>query len=818
LPRRVARSSPSVSGSRVALFASRAGVWLRPVATFAMAAGLLAAFSFSQVAARLDYDLAALRMETAKRLPSNTLTIVEIDAASLEAAGHWPWGRERYAQVLDNLTAAGAGLVAFDIDFSARSTPEGDAEFKRVIDANAGWVVLPTFLQPDLQHQNVPLAGLAANAVVASVNIELSEDGRVRTYRRGFHFAETLTPTFAGFLSGSDLGDAAPFYIDFGIAPEKLSRISFDDVLNNRFDPDLVRDRTILIGATAVELGDHVSTPHMPAIPGVYIHALAYETLFQGRAITQLSIIWSLIVGMLLLLAGICMAACLKLPQVFALQMLAAVVTWLSSAVLHEAASVSLALSPIVGAIGLSLVYAIRHKVLRDERALIDQRAAHLEFMARHDSETGLPNRIALLEAMRTSHPDKGSGVIILISAGIEKFAELRGSIGYANAVEVIGIATAGLARAGIGQDFYRLDSALVATVVRVDDQQAAEKFVSQLTRHTFLTDKVGDQAINLHFRMGVVISAAGELTPETMLERAALSVDHARKHKRDIVCWGDADFEDPHLKFAMLNDILTGIDRGEFTLLYQPKYSIQTNSFSDAEALIRWKHHKLGNIPPWKFISVAEETGAIDALTLWVADQAIRDQACLREQGITANFAINLSAGSLSDVNLCRELITRIRRAGAAMTVEITETAMIGRPEQAALSLKAFQEAGIRIAIDDYGSGHSSLAYLKSLNADELKIDRSLILDVTSSRRDRLILKSTFDLARALGMKVICEGVEDELTFAALAALGCDMIQGYFVGRPMGLAELAEKMTGPGQPLIAPADDLRARNRLAAG
>lgn len=150
-------------------------------------------------------------------------------------------------------------------------------------------------------------------------------------------------------------------------------------------------------------------------------------------------------------------------------------------------------------------------------------------------------------------------------------------------------------------------------------------------------------------------------------------------------------------------------------------------------------------------------------------------------------------------------------------MTVEITETAMIERPEQAALSLKAFQEAGIRIAIDDYGAGHSSLAYLKSLNADELKIDRSLILDVTSSRRDRLILKSTFDLARALGMKVICEGVEDEATFAALAGLGCDMIQGYFVGRPMGLAELAGKMAQPGLALTGVAREGQTHSRLAA-
>jgi len=813
----IRRGFQTASGGRAAWFTSWAREGLRRGASFAIIAGLLVAFSYSQIAERLEYDLAALRMEIAKRVPSQTLTIVEIDASSLEAAGQWPWARERYAQVLENLTAAGAGLVAFDVDFSTRSTPEGDAEFKRVIDANAGWVVLPTFLQPDLQYHNVPLAGLSENAIIASVNVELSQDGRVRNYRRGFQFGETFIPTFAGFLSGNDLQDTRPFQIDFGIDMEKLTRISFEDVRTNRFDPDLVRDRTILIGATAVELSDNVSTPTRPVVPGVYIHALAYETLFQGRATSQLPTVWSLIAGMFLLLAGISMAAFLKLPEMFALQILAAAAIWLGSIALHEAASVSLALSPILAALGLNLVYATRYKFLRDERALISQRTAHLEFMARHDSETGLPNRIALLDAMRDGYADKAGEVTILISAGIEKFAELRGSIGYANAVNVIGIVTRGLARAGVGQDFYRLDSSVVATFVRVADLQVAEQVISQLKRYNNLTERVGDQVLNLHFRIGVVVSQSGDMTPETMLERAALSIDHARKSRRDIVCWGDADFEDPHLKFAMLNDILTGISRGEFTLLYQPKFSIRTNSFSGAEALIRWNHHKLGNIPPSKFISVAEETGAIDDLTLWVVDQAIRDQACLRAQGLTPNLAINLSAGSLSDINLCRELAGRIRRAGAAMTVEITETAMIERPERAAVSLKAFQEAGIRIAIDDYGAGHSSLAYLKSLNADELKVDRTLILDVASSRRDRFILKSTFDLARALGMKVICEGVEDEATFAALAGLGCDMIQGYFVGRPMGLAELAGKIAQPGLALIGVAPEEQARGRLAA-
>lgn len=779
---------------------SRTPSLLRVAISLATAAGLLFAFSYSQFSSRLDHDLAAFRMDTSTRTPSQTLTVVEIDSKSLAAAGEWPWSRERYAQVLDNLNSAGAGLIGFDIDFSSRSTPEGDAALKRAIDQNAGWVVLPTFLQPDYKHLNLPIEDVAENALLASVNIELSSDGRARSYRQGYDLGGNYYPTLAGMLSGAEPGDTRRFYIDYGIDMEQMTTISFDDVLHNRFNPELVRDRSILIGATAIELGDYISTPHAAGVPGVYIHALAYETLFQGRTLRPLPVIWSVLAALVILLAGIWLAAFLRLPQFFILQVGSAAVVLLISMALHEAMSLTMAVSPVLFAAVLNLGYAVRQKVVRDENALSKQKNAHLRFIARHDPETGLPNRVAMIDAVNSAGRAGDQGVTIVIAAGIDRFADIRGAIGYTHANEIVRLATSGLSRAGLGGDFYRLDGSVVATFSRLSSAQEAEEIIEHLASLGSLSSKAGGQSIDLRFLIGVAVSGPDDVAAETLLERAVLSVDHARQQRQDVVRWGAVDFEDPHLKLAMLNDIVSGIDREEFSLVYQPKYSIRTNTIYSAESLLRWEHQKLGAIPPSRFISVAEETGAINALTLWVTERAINDQASLRAEGIDITIAINLSARSLCDVSLCRDIVSRIVLAGGAVMVEITETAMIERPESAAQSLEAFHEAGIKIAIDDYGTGHSSLAYLRSLNAHELKIDRSWMSDVTSSQTDRLILKSTFDLAHALGMQVVCEGVEDEMTFSAVAGLGCDLIQGYFTGRPMTLAELSETMrqTGP--------------------
>ena len=192
----------------------------------------------------------------------------------------------------------------------------------------------------------------------------------------------------------------------------------------------------------------------------------------------------------------------------------------------------------------------------------------------------------------------------------------------------------------------------------------------------------------------------------------------------------------------------------------------------------------------PEAFIPLAEETGDIRALTDWVLERALAEQAALAAAGRPLGFAVNLSGRLLCDADASRTLCPRARGRGP-ITLEVTETAVIADPEVAIANLNRLRSAGVELAIDDYGAGLSSLAYLRRLPAQELKLDRSLLTDVGRGGRDALVIRSTIDLAHALGMRVVAEGVEDRAVLAVLAGMGCDQAQGFAIARPMPFAEL---------------------------
>ena len=755
-----------------------------------LASALLTAFSFSNIAKDLNDGLAALKMDVLKRNPSGNLTIIAIDTPSITSAETWPWPRERFAEALSNLNAAGAGMIAFDVDFSARSTPEGDAALKAAIDENPGWIILPTFIQRDLTHKNSPFGEIGENAVLGSVNIELSKDGRARSYRRGFFYHGQYYASLGGLLSGVEPGDTRSFQIDYGIDIEKIDTISFHDLLHNRFDTALVKDRNILIGATAIELGDMVTTPHQAAIPGVYIHAAGYESLLQNRAITSPSPLVPVLAGIFVLIAGAWIALTQKLVCTSASQASVASAAIGVSFCLYAVFAINLNVAPILFACLWNTGYAIRQLYIRKERELVEQKSAYLKYMARHDVETGLPNREAFLEdvglMVRRDNPE----TLYLVAIGIDRFREIRGAFGYANANALVKSLSSALKEEGVRNTFYRLDRSVVATWVDAGSGMLNQEALDRFEKNSTYLMSVAGQPLNVTIRAGVSVLSQGESGIEEALENAVLALDQARKHNRAVARWAGSDKENPKLKLAMLHDIRAGLEKDEFHIVYQPKYSVRESRFTDLEALIRWSHNRFGEIPPGDFITTAEETGAIDLLTLWITERVIRDRQYMHARGVNARIAINVSGRSLCDEAFCDEMIELLQDSAADITIEITETAVIDRPDLAIQGIAKFRRHGIRLSIDDYGSGQSSLNYLKTLDAQELKVDRSMILNVANNQRDRLILKSTFDLAHALNMEVVCEGVEDATTFAALAALGCDKIQGFFLARPMPIEE----------------------------
>ena len=233
-------------------------------------------------------------------------------------------------------------------------------------------------------------------------------------------------------------------------------------------------------------------------------------------------------------------------------------------------------------------------------------------------------------------------------------------------------------------------------------------------------------------------------------------------------------------------------INRGEFQLVYQPKLDVRTKRIGSIEALMRWQHPRDGMRMPDDFIPAIERHGPIGRLSLWAFDRAIADQLHLREQeGLDITPYVNLSAQLLNQPAMVAELCRRAALPGVRLGIEITERSVIDDPTLAFRNIDRLREAGYTIAIDDYGTGLSSLTYLKQIAADELKIDKSFVMALDTSHRDPLIVRSTIDLAHALGMAVTAEGVESPAAYALLSVMGCDMVQGYLIGRPMPLADI---------------------------
>ncbi|RYD51576.1 MAG: GGDEF domain-containing protein [Sphingomonadales bacterium] len=290
---------------------------------------------------------------------------------------------------------------------------------------------------------------------------------------------------------------------------------------------------------------------------------------------------------------------------------------------------------------------------------------------------------------------------------------------------------------------------------------------------------------LNLHF--GVAAAPASENDDVRLAEAAESALEQARAESRVVMLdlsRADLAFD----KLTLMRELPRAIANGEMFLQYQPKVHVRRQQIASAEALVRWQHPVRGLILPGDFISVAEQAGEISSLTLWTLRQVIEDQRRLAEAGHDLTLFLNISGMLLADANFVAEACDIVTSSKAKLGFEITETAVIRDPESAIRHLQTFADIGIQLAIDDYGAGLSSLAYLKQLPASELKIDKMFVLQLTSSNRDPLIVRSTIDLAHALDMEVTAEGVETPSALALLSVMGCDMVQGYLISRPIGL------------------------------
>lgn len=417
--------------------------------------------------------------------------------------------------------------------------------------------------------------------------------------------------------------------------------------------------------------------------------------------------------------------------------------------------------------------------------------------------------------ALRTPKlSNRNAAAFFVAVCEFDRFEPIRRNVGYATANAILRHAAGTIRRLIPGVEIGRVDRTSIEFAFQTARIETAAAMLGAIIREFERPIHVEDCDFDLSPRIAFA-SAGGALAHEEAIERAEIALhDRANAHEAVIDATAGPD-EAATSRLGLLRDLHRAIDGDMLELHYQPKLRCRTDTVDSAEALLRWNHPELGAIRPDDFVAMAEETGIIRRLTAWTLERAVRDQRALAAAGHDLVIYVNISGLLLPDREFADEALALVASAPRAIGFEITETAVIDQPDQAIAHLIRFSAAGIRIAIDDYGSGLSSLAYLKQLPAHELKIDKLFISGLTKSHRDPLLVRSSIDLAHALEMEVTAEGVDDAMSLMLLRAMGCDLIQGYLVARPMALpaligfletAAFADRIVSPAFPRFGPA------------
>jgi diguanylate cyclase len=374
--------------------------------------------------------------------------------------------------------------------------------------------------------------------------------------------------------------------------------------------------------------------------------------------------------------------------------------------------------------------------------------------------------------------------------ARIANFPLLRRYLGSARADELAGECAALLGQVLAEARPRPVARDTVEFAFEGDRREALEDALRRLDRVFAQPVELDGERYELELLFGIAATDGAHWDDVRMVEEAELALADATAERRCVVR-DVARSQRAVDRIALARDLKRAIANGELFLQYQPKMHVRRQEVTSIEALIRWQHPARGLILPGDFIPLAEETRAITALTLWTIRQALADQAMLAGQGHDLPIFVNIAGVLLSDARFVRDACELVAARSNRIGFEITETSVIRDPESAIANLQVFADLGVAIAIDDYGAGLSSLAYLKRLPARELKIDKLFVTQLTSSNRDPLIVRSTIDLAHALEMEVVAEGVETQAALALLSVMGCDMVQGYLISRPIGLNAL---------------------------
>jgi len=429
------------------------------------------------------------------------------------------------------------------------------------------------------------------------------------------------------------------------------------------------------------------------------------------------------------------------------------------------------------------------HAAVAVENSRLVDRLRHDAY---HDALTGLPNRRRLESALEEAVgvlPPPGE-VVAVLQFDVDSLRDVNETLGHVAGDRL-------LAEVGRRLQAMAPDGALVARtggdefvlLVRTQGADGANALAVRLQYALAAPFPLDSFTLDVGAAVGIAVYPDHARDGETLLQRADVATYAAKSNPRSVQAYVPAmDSRSVH-RLGLVSELRRAIDNGDLAVHFQPKVALRDSELLGVECLVRWEHPEHGLVSPDDFIPVAEHTGLIGALTSSVLRSALEQAGAWEADGLGLEVSVNLSARSLYDPDFPAEVERLLAEAGVPpqrLTLELTESAMVGDVDRPLPALHRLHELGVRLSVDDFGTGYSSLSYLRRLPVDEVKIDKSFVLGMATDSGDLAIVRAIVDLSRHLGLAVVAEGVETEMTRTLLVGMSCDVAQGFLFARPL--------------------------------
>ncbi|WBO22036.1 EAL domain-containing protein [Sphingomonas abietis] len=724
----------------------------------------------------LEFLASITRAKLRSHPPSGQVVVVAIDEQSINTLGPTPWPRGRYADLIRRLHNAGARRIGIDALPWGSDSPIDDAAFEKALTDAKGTVILPVRVTTDnMTGRNgveLPPNRLIHLAQIASTNLVVNWDGMVYDSPYTVDMGGGNVPSMASALA-TRRGDAgSSFPIDYGIDLRAFPTISAADILNDRWDATRLSGKDVLIGETVNTL--RYGAPEFGQLPMVYLHAEATESLREGNPIAAGWLIPALIAtgfAALYLFGRRRLLARFVITAGFALFVFGPLAADRLHVYLEIMPSLALLTAASVSRIWFNLRQTLRNK--------------------------GLVNAVsgqANLNALREVGPRLTPTVIV---ARILNYAEVTISLPGDYEKDLVEQIVNRLSVGAHRNTIYQADDGLFIWLA----DTANEEFIGEqlMALHALFRSPVvvAGRLIDLAVTFGLDTDITRSLVQR--VSSAVVAADRAASEGRRWMTYDPAELENAEWKMSLLARLDQAVEHGEIWVAYQPKVEMATGRIIGAEALARWSHPEKGEVPPSQFIPAAERSGRIENLTAHILDSAVAATASIHRAGHTDfSIAVNLSARLLDSPSLLTMVADTLARHAMEprhLILEITETTAMTSQDGIVQALEKLSASGVRLSIDDYGTGFSTLDYLKRIPADEIKIDRSFVSMLEKSQSDRIMVHSTIQLAHSLGRRAVAEGVENAVVLNELRLMQCDYVQGYFTGKPMKFSALMETL-----------------------